>query len=195
MNNHRKLTVLLLSLLPLSVSFGATSEQCYSYFTELVRSSNYPFSEWGVKSQKVNLVIDEDDASIIRAKLVIDSDGTGTIGWVVFNKNNSELFDTTTDSEKPSKLSYNNEYVKAQKYCLLGEVLYRVESKERLYFFDKTDAGFKKTSEFIINGDYVHQLEKQGNFSEVVYQNKSGRKVTGWVNSVALRKIDFKNTW
>lgn len=85
MKIHIKIIIPLLSLLPLSVSYSATPEQCYSYFTELVRSSNYPFNDWGVKPRKVNLIIDEDDSEIIRAKLEVDTDGTGTIGWIVFD--------------------------------------------------------------------------------------------------------------
>lgn len=195
MKTYRKISVLFLFLLPSAVSFGASPEQCYSYFTELVRSSNFPFNEWNAKPKKVNLIIDEDNNSIIRAKLVVDTDGTGTLGWIEFNKNKSELFDTTIDPENPIKLAYNSEYEKAQKYCLLGEVVYQIQSKKRVYFFDKTDSGMKKNSDFIINGDYVQLLEILGNYSQVSYKTKSGSTVTGWVESTSLRKIDFKGTW
>lgn len=87
MKDYKRMTALLLSLLPLSTSLAASPEQCHSYFTELVRSSNYPFNEWNIKPKEVNLIIDEDDDLIIRAKLVVDVDGTGTIGWVLFDKN------------------------------------------------------------------------------------------------------------
>ncbi|WP_336998375.1 hypothetical protein [Leclercia sp. M50] len=132
MKAYKRITALLLSLLPLSMSFAASPEQCCSYFTELVRSSNYPFNEWNVKPNKVNLIIDEDDDSIIRAKLVVDTDGTDTIGWVLFDKNKAELLNTTIDPGNPIKLTYNNEYEKAQKYCLSGEVIYQVQSKKRV---------------------------------------------------------------
>ncbi|WP_148242102.1 MULTISPECIES: hypothetical protein [Enterobacteriaceae] len=192
---HKKLIVPLLSLLPLSMSFAASPEQCYSYFTELVRSSNYPFNEWNIKPNKVNLIIDEDDNSIIRAKLVVDTDGTGTIGWVLFEKSKTELLNTTIDPEKPIKLTYNNEYEKAQKYCLSGEVIYQVQSKKRVYFFERTDSGMKKTNTFIVNGDYAKRLETQDKYAQVSYQTKSGTTVTGWVELASLRQIDFKSTW
>lgn len=195
MKIHIKIIIPLLSLLPLSVSYSATPEQCYSYFTELVRSSNYPFNDWGVKPRKVNLIIDEDDSEIVRAKLEVDTDGTGTIGWIVFDKSNGELLNTTIDPEKPIKLTYNREYEKAQKYCLLGDVVYRVRSKERVYFFDKKDSDMRQTKTFIINGDYVHLLGIEGEYSKVSYQTKSGRTITGWVESTLLSQIDFKNTW
>ncbi|CAD5355793.1 protein of unknown function [Enterobacter cancerogenus] len=50
----------------------------------------------------------------------------------MFDKNKTELLNTTIDPEKPIKLSYNNEYEKAQKYCLSGEVVYQVQRKKRL---------------------------------------------------------------
>jgi hypothetical protein len=182
-------------LLPLSISFAASPEQCHSYFTELVRSSNYPFNEWNVKPNKVKLIIDEDDNSIISAKLVIDTDGSGIIGWVLFDKRKAELFNTTIEPENPIKLTYNNECEKAQKYCLSGEVIYQVQSKKRVCFFERSDSGMKKTNTFIVNGDYVQRLETQNKYTQVSYQTKSGATVTGWVELASLRQIDFKSTW
>ncbi|MGX5088687.1 hypothetical protein [Enterobacter sp. UPMP2052] len=106
------------------------------------------------------------------------------------------MLNTTIDPEKAIKLSYNNEYKKAQKYFLSGEVVYQVQSKKRECFFEKkTDSGMKKTNTFIVNGDYVQRLETQGSYTQVSYQTKSGNNVIGWVKLASLRKIDFKNTW
>lgn len=195
MTPHKKLIFSLLSLLPFSMPFAANQEQCNAYFTELVRSSSFPFKEWNLKPKEVSLIIDEDDGFTISAKLVIDTDGTGTIGWVLFDKRKAELFNTTIDPEKPIKLTYNNEYEKAQKYCLSGEVIYQVQSKKRVYFFERTDSGMEKTNTFIVNGDYVKRLETQGKYTQVSYQTKSGTTVTGWVELASLRQIDFKSTW
>lgn len=195
MTPHKKIIVSLVSLLPFSMSFAASPEQCDAYFTELVRSSNFPFKEWNLKPKEVNLIINEDDDLIISAKLVADTDGSGTIGWVLFNKRKAELFNTTIDPENPIKLTYNNEYEKAQKYCLSGEVIYQVQSKKRVYFFERTDSGMKKTNTFIVNGDYVKRLETQDSYTQVSYQTKSGTTVTGWVELASLRQIDFKSTW
>lgn len=195
MTPHKKIMVSLLSLLPFSMSFAASPEQCSAYFTELVRSSTFPFKEWNIKPKEVNLIIDEDDDSIISAKLVVDTDGSGTIGWVLFDKLKAELFNTTIAPESPIKLTYNNEYEKAQKYCLSGKVIYQVQSNKRVYFFDRTDSGMKKTNTFIVNGDYVKRLETQYKYTKVSYQTKSGATVTGWVELASLRQIDFKSTW
>ncbi|BBV29947.1 MULTISPECIES: hypothetical protein [Citrobacter] len=176
------------------MSFAAIPEKCHSYFTELVRSSNYSFNEWNLKTKEVNLIIDEEDNSIIRVKLVVDTDGSGIIGWVLFEKIKSELLNTTIDPEKPIKLTYNNEYEKAQKYCLSGEVVYLVQSKRRVCFYEKTDSGMKKQI-LSLSGDYVKRLEIQGKYTQVSYQTKSGTTVTDWVELASLRQIDFKSTW
>lgn len=38
---------------------------CYDYLTELVRSSDFPFSDWNIQPNKVNLLIDHEDADSI----------------------------------------------------------------------------------------------------------------------------------
>lgn len=154
------------------MSFAASPGQCNAYFTELVRSSNFPFKEWNLKPKEVNLIIDEDDNSIISAKLVVDTDGSGAIGWILFDKRKSELFNITIDPENPIKPTYNNKYEKAQKYCLSGEVIYQVQSKKRVYFFERTDSGMKKTNTFLVNGDYVERLETRDKYTQVSYQKR-----------------------
>lgn len=41
------------------------SENCYDYLTELVRSTNFPLSEWKIDKNKVNLLIDKENDDII----------------------------------------------------------------------------------------------------------------------------------
>ena len=124
MKAYKSSIILFFSFFPLAAAFSAPPEQCYSYFTELVRSSSYPFKEWNIKPNKVNLIIDEDNNSIIRAKLVVDTDGSGTIGWVEFNKSNNELFDITIDPDNPQKLTYNDNFQKLQQKCLSDKIIY-----------------------------------------------------------------------
>lgn len=174
---------------------AATPEQCYAYFTELVRSSTFNFSQWNLKPKSVNLIIDEDNDDFIRAKLVIDTDGSGTIGWVYFNKKNNALYDITLDSDSSDKLNFNNEYLKAQKKCLKGEVIYQVENPGRVYLMKKTEHGFVRTKIFIIGGDYVSVIETKENNSFIHYQLKNNTIVTGWIESDTLRKIDFVDSW
>ena len=50
---------------------GKTAENCYDYLTELVMSSNFPFSEWKIDQKNVNLVIDDDNKETISYQLVI----------------------------------------------------------------------------------------------------------------------------
>nr|WP_314265423.1 hypothetical protein [uncultured Moellerella sp.] len=188
-------SILLFVFLPLSSANAATPEQCYSYLTELVRSSQFPFAEWNIKPQDVNLLIDEDDDSKIRAKLFIDTDGTGTIGWVVYNKDTGELYNITNDPDNPIKLKFNTEYAKAQQYCLSGDPIYQVNHNGRLYLFDKKQNGFQKSKFFIIKGDYVQVLENDDSYSHIIYHTKLGNTVEGWVDTNTLRQIDFINTW
>ena len=176
-------------------AYAATPEQCYSYFTELVRSSTFSFSQWNVRPQEVNLVIDEDDTHVIRAKLLIDTNGTGTLGWVVYDKLKKELYDITDDPAHPKELKYNFEYAKAQEYCLEGEVVYQVNYKGRLYFYRKKDNVFKGSDLFIVNGDYVKVKQRSGDYSEASYERKNGTIVTGWIANDALRKVDFISSW
>lgn len=190
------LTIIIFILTIFSYSIkAATPEQCYAYFTELVRSSNFNFSQWNLKPKSVNLIIDEDNNDFIRAKLVIDTDGTGTIGWVYFNKKNNTLNDITLDPNSSINLNFNNEYLKAQKKCLKGEVIYQVKKSGRLYLMKKNEYGFIRTKKFIIGGDYVSVIENKGNNSFIHYQLKDNEIATGWVESDTLRKIDFVDSW
>jgi len=114
-----------------------------------VKNSNFRFNEWNVKPKEVNLIIDEDDNLIFTEKLVVDTDGTGPIGWILFNKSKTEFLNTTVDTEKPMRLSYNDEYKKSQKYYLSDEVVYQFQSKKCTCFFEKTDPGMKKINTFL----------------------------------------------
>lgn len=177
----------------LTVSHAAAPAHCYGYMTELVRSSNFPFSEWTVTPGQVNLIIDDDDDAIIRAKLVMEAEGSGTIGWVIFDKHTRNLYNATANLEKTEALKFNEEYAKAWQFCLTGEVVYQVNSKGRLYLYHIEKGKAYKTSTFVITGDYLQLHDKKNGYSYISYQTKSGNKVYSWVTSGSLRKVDFKN--
>lgn len=82
-------------------------ENCYDYLTELVRSSNFPFKEWDINPNKVNLVIDQDNGNSIHAKLFFETDGTGTIGWIEYNIKERSLLNTSANLEEPEKLDFD----------------------------------------------------------------------------------------
>ncbi|SDQ18528.1 hypothetical protein SAMN05421664_0934 [Chryseobacterium soldanellicola] len=94
------------------------SESCYDYLTELVRSSNFPFSNWSIQKEKVNLEIDEDNEEYISAKLFFDTDGTGTIGWINYYKKTGKLFDTSANLEKPKELKFDSHWKKLFDECV-----------------------------------------------------------------------------
>lgn len=187
--------LIILFLFKPSISFSAAPEQCHAYFTELVRSSNFPFSSWKVSPKNVNLVIDEDNQESIKAKLFFDTDGTGTIGWVVYYKNKNELFNTSAELDNPIKLSFNNKYASAWQSCIQGLTIYQVSSEGRLYFYQKFNGAYNKTENFIIFGDYVKVSKNDGKYSLVEYLTKKGDIIEGWVFTKDLRKIDFASSW
>lgn len=94
------------------------SENCYDYLTELVRSSNFPFSSWGIEKKKVNLEIDDDNKEYISAKLFFETDGTGTIGWVKYYKKIGKLFDTSANLETAHELKFDAKWRKLFDNCI-----------------------------------------------------------------------------
>jgi len=107
-----------LLLLPLAYAIPATANEggCYGYLTELVRSSNFPFRYVG--KDKVNLLIDEDDGEMVRAKLFYETDGTGTIGWIKYTPATRMLLNTSADLEEPVKLSFDAKFANGYAKCL-----------------------------------------------------------------------------
>lgn len=101
-------------------SVNKKSADCYDYLTELVRSSNFPFEEWKVKNEKVNLIIDEENNEIISCKLVFDTQGTGTIGWIEYHKKDGKLYNTSAELESPVELKYNKKWQNLFDACLSG---------------------------------------------------------------------------
>lgn len=97
---------------------GKTAENCYDYLTELVRSSNFPFSEWKIDQKNVNLVIDDDNEQTISCQLVIDSGGSGTIGWIEYRKKDGRLMNTSANLEQPLVLEYDAKWKDAFDSCV-----------------------------------------------------------------------------
>lgn len=97
---------------------GKTAENCYDYLTELVRSSNFPFSEWKIDQKEVNLVIDDDNKETILCQLVIDSGGSGIIGWIEYRKKDGRLMNTSANLEQPLVLKYDAKWKDAFDSCV-----------------------------------------------------------------------------
>ncbi|MDR2238598.1 MAG: hypothetical protein LBE92_20910 [Chryseobacterium sp.] len=111
------------------------SESCYDYLTELVRSSDFPFSEWKINKDKVNLLIDENSGNTISCKLFFETEGTGTIGWVEYNKNDGKLFNTSANLENPVELKYEQKWKVLFDECLSGNVrdINKNKALEKIY--------------------------------------------------------------
>lgn len=110
-----------LLLLPLIYAIPASAEagSCYGYLTEMVRSSNFPFRYVG--KDKVNLLIDEDDGEMVRAQLLFDTDGTGTIGWIKYTPATRMLLNTSAELEEPLELSFDAKFADGYAKCLAGQ--------------------------------------------------------------------------
>ena len=112
-----------LGTVSLCFSLNATAgepdaSKCYSYLTELVRSSNFPFKY--VKKDKVNLIIDDDSGDVVNGQLVFDTDGSGEIGWVEYHVNDRKLINTSVELEQPEELIFNKKYAEKYEACLSG---------------------------------------------------------------------------
>jgi len=88
---------------------------CYGYLTELVRSSNFPLN--GFDRKKVNLLIDEDSTDSLRLKLFFDTEGTGTLGWVMYYPKERKLTNITVDPEAPVVLTFDQRFAESYEKC------------------------------------------------------------------------------
>lgn len=111
------LAALLLGAVQASASpLKSGRSQCYSYLTELVRSSNFPFTY--VEKDKANLLIDDDQGETVSAQVVFDTDGSGTIGWVKYDIQTHQLLNTSSELETPKPLSFDKKYADLYERCI-----------------------------------------------------------------------------
>jgi|SRR5690606_12786537 len=91
-------------------------ENCYGYLTELVRSSNFPFDQ--TERTKTNLIIDNDTGDTILARLVFETSGTGTIGWIEYHVYEKRLFNVSAQLEDPELLKFNLKFSVDYENCI-----------------------------------------------------------------------------
>lgn len=101
-----------------SIAGEVDISKCYSYLTELVRSSTFPFKY--VKKDKVNLIIDDDSGDVVNGQLVFDTDGSGEIGWIEYHVKERKLINTSVELEKPEELIFNKKYAEKYDACKSG---------------------------------------------------------------------------
>ncbi len=123
MMKNAAINLMKLGTVSLCFSLNATAgepdaSKCYSYLTELVRSSNFPFKY--VKKDKVNLIIDDDSGDVVNGQLVFDTDGSGEIGWVEYHVKEQKLINTSVELEQPEELIFNKKYAEKYEACLSG---------------------------------------------------------------------------
>lgn len=91
-------------------------ENCYGYLTELVRSSNFPFGQ--TESTKTNLIIDNDTGGTVLARLVFETSGTGTIGWIEYHVYEKRLLNVSAQLEDPELLKFNLKFSADYENCI-----------------------------------------------------------------------------
>lgn len=94
------------------------TNNCNDFLTELVRSSSFPFANYHVENNETLLLIDEENEKSINAKVIIKTDGTGTIGWIEFNKIEKTLYNTSANLETPELLSYESKWLELYENCI-----------------------------------------------------------------------------
>lgn len=99
-----------------AVNLKSDRSQCYGYLTELVRSSNFPFTY--VKKDKANLLIDDDQGETVSAQVVFDTDGSGTIGWVKYDIQSHELLNTSAELDESHPLTYDKQNAEQYEHCI-----------------------------------------------------------------------------
>lgn len=109
---------------------GNKSEDCNDYLTEMVKSSTFPFEAYIVKKEDIHLLIDEEDETAIQAKVFIETDGTGTLGWIEFNKNEKNLYNTSANLENPELLDYDADWLQRYEECITKRKSILSESKK-----------------------------------------------------------------
>ena len=88
---------------------------CYNDLVELVRSSTFPFP--GPK-EKTSLVIDDDQGMVISARVRLDSDGTGTLGWIRYDVGRRELLNTSANLDTPESLAFDKKWADRYEQCI-----------------------------------------------------------------------------
>ncbi|CAN7728075.1 hypothetical protein LJR232_006085 [Aquipseudomonas alcaligenes] len=117
-----KITLFYIALLFVGVPLGNAAtlkrdhRECYSYLTELVRSSSFSFS--CVSKEKVSLLIDDDSNGAVIARLVFDTEGTGLIGWVRYESRTRKLLNISAELDDPKPLTYDKLYAEQYEACI-----------------------------------------------------------------------------
>jgi hypothetical protein len=107
------------SLASLNGMESEVTPNCYSYLTELVRSSNFPFKY--VKKGKVNLLIDDDANGVVNAQLFFETDGSGEMGWIEYRVLDRKLMNTSADLDEPEELIFDKKYAEKYDECKKNE--------------------------------------------------------------------------
>lgn len=96
----------------------AADEDCNNYLVEMVKSSTFPFEAYKIQKEDIRLLIDEEDETAVRAKVFFETDGSGTLGWISYDKKEKRLFNTSANLDQPQQLDFDNQWLQRYEACL-----------------------------------------------------------------------------
>ena len=100
--------------------YADTLLDCYDYITELIRSSDFPFT--GITPERVNIQIDNEDSESILLRLFFHTEGTGDIGWAKYYKKTNKLYNISANLISPEELSYSSKWAFKYNDCITKEI-------------------------------------------------------------------------
>lgn len=89
---------------PESESFEEKNDQ--EIIRELIIDSSFDFGK--IKKDEVKVMVDNLLNKVMLVKIYVDTDGTGTLGWLNVDFNKNRIFDIS-DPENPISLTFNKE--------------------------------------------------------------------------------------
>lgn len=96
---------------------------------EFVLSTSFDFTPYNKKQIRTLLDHVENDEALV--KVYIESDGTGTLGWIKIDFKNQKVYDVTIDPENPKLLSFDSEkLITLRKELISGNYISKDETQK-----------------------------------------------------------------
>lgn len=94
------------------------NEDCNNYLVEMIKSSTFPFEAYKVKKEDIHLLVDEEDETTVQAKVFFETNGSGTLGWINYNKKEKKLYNTSANLENPEQLDFDIQWLQRYDDCV-----------------------------------------------------------------------------
>ncbi|KAG9582449.1 hypothetical protein KCV01_g14974, partial [Aureobasidium melanogenum] len=118
--------------------------------------------------EKTSLVIDDDQGMVVSARVRLDSDGTGTLGWIRYDVGRHELLNTSANLDTPASLEFDKKWADRYEQCIGATTHQATEGSSSTYSNVRYDYSI----------DYPDTLltpeEESPSLDGLVFQPKSG---------------------